>query len=198
MTPYTTEDLERDLRHALEVGDPEEIGRIAREIDQWEKSATSVAPHAAALWYAEQNLRVFPLQPGSKVPFKGSRGCHDATSDLEAVNAWWGATPDANIGLATGGLVDVVDIDGELGQRSRARNTAMFDSLHVIGKVLTPRPGGMHLYVPATGKGNKAGLLGGIDYRGVGGYVVAPPSRTDVGSYRWLRPLDVAQLGGVA
>jgi hypothetical protein len=53
----------------------------------------------------------------------------------------------------------------------------------------------MHLYVPANpAVGNGAGLLPNVDYRGAGGYVVAPPSRTDVGSYRWLRPLVFKKL----
>lgn len=196
MTPYTDEDLEQDLRHALDVGDPDEIGRLAREVDQRENAAASVPLHAASLWYAEQGLRVFPLQPGTKIPMKGSRGCKDATGEVERIDAWWTATPDANIGLATGpdSGVDVVDIDGELGQRSRVRNWEMFEALDVIGKVITPRPGGMHLYVPATGKGNKAGIIDGVDYRGAGGYVVAPPSRTEVGAYRWLVPLEVERL----
>lgn len=197
MTPYTDTDLERDLRAALDVGDPERIGALAREVDQREKAAASVPLLAAALWYAEQGLPVFPLQPGTKIPMKGSRGCKDATTDADRIRAWWDATPEANIGLATGYVVDVVDIDGEAGQKSRAELWEAFAEIDAenVGKVLTPSPGGMHIYVPADGTTNGTNLAPSVDYRGLGGYVVAPPSRTDAGSYSWLGPL---RLGGAA
>jgi hypothetical protein len=193
MKPRTLADAEAELRTALDVGDPERIGPLAREVDQRTKAAASVPLHSAALWYAEQGLRILPLTPGTKIPFKGSNGCKDATTDTTQINAWWTKTPDANIGIATGHLVDVVDVDGPAGQKSRATHWEMFEALTVIGKVLTPRPGGMHLYVPAKpGIGNGANLLDKVDYRGDGGYVVAPPSVNEQGTYRWLTPLDVA------
>lgn len=189
MNPQDDTELEQAFRHALDVSDPERIGPLAREIDQRDKAAASVPLVAAALWYAENGLPVFPLQPGTKIPMRGSRGCKDATTDADRIRAWWEATPEANIGLATGHLVDVVDIDGAVGQKSRTQHWEdAFERIEgdMVAKVLTPRPGGMHLYVPATGDGNKAGLYPGIDYRGMGGYVVAPPSRTEQGSYRFL------------
>lgn len=152
----------------------------------------------AALYYALRGLRVFPLQPGAKIPFAGSRGCKDATTDVERVRAWWHPTfgnPDANVGIATGHLIDVVDIDGAVGQASRAQHWEdLFGRIDddAIAKVLTPRPGGMHLYVPATGDGNAAGIVPGVDYRGAGGYVLAPPSviapggKDAPGRYRFL------------
>jgi Bifunctional DNA primase/polymerase, N-terminal len=46
------------------------------------------------------------------------------------------------------------------------------------------------IYLAPTGAGNRAGLLEHVDWRGRGGYVVAPPSRHVSGArYRWLRPL---------
>lgn len=194
MQPYTLADAERDLRAALAVGDDDAIARAARHVDELDKAERRPLPtlHAAALWYAQQGYNVFPLQPGTKIPFKGTRGCKDATNDAAKVAAWWAGAPDANIGLATGHIVDVVDIDGLAGQQSRLASWDMFTALDVVGTALTPRPGGMHLFVPASGHGNKAGLLPGIDYRGRGGYVVVAPSRTEQGTYRFLAPLDTA------
>lgn len=190
MEPYTHADAETDLRAALDIGDPARIETAGTAyLKALDDGATPPTLLASALWYASQGLRVFPLAPGTKIPRKGSRGCLDATTDSEQIRAWWKAEPSANIGIATGHLVDVVDIDGPTGQASRA---AQWDDVfgHIdadaLGKVLTPRPGGMHIYVPATGEGNGAAIAPGVDYRGAGGYVVAPPSRTDVGTYRWL------------
>jgi hypothetical protein len=134
---------------------------------------------SAALYYATQGLRVFPLSPGSKIPFRGSDGCLAATSNADLIRDWWEQDPDSNIGLATGHKVDVVDIDGPAGQKSRVDHWAdIFEQIDAdgIAKVTTPRPGGMHIYVPANGQGNAAAILPGIDIRGAGGYVLAPPS----------------------
>ena len=191
MQPVPTEQLETNLRAAIDAGDEPTIRRISDDLDRRERPQQPVPLVSAALWYASVGLRVFPLQPRSKVPWQRSHGCKDATTDLDRIRAWWAAVPDSNIGIATGHLVDVVDVDGPEGQRSRA---AMWEDTFAkvdadnVGKVLTPRPGGMHIYVPATGEGNLAGIAPGVDYRGAGGYVVAPPSLTDVGSYRWLVP----------
>jgi hypothetical protein len=134
---------------------------------------------ASALWYATQGLRVFPLSPGRTIPFRGSDGCLGATSNADLIRDWWEQDPDSNIGLATGYKVDVVDIDGPAGQKSRVDHWAdIFEQVDSdkVAVVSTPRPGGMHIYVPANGQGNAAAILPGIDIRGAGGYVLAPPS----------------------
>lgn len=186
--------LEDQLAAAYAAGtDPTPLEAEVDRLDQAERRTTATL-HQSALWYASVGLRVFPLSPGSKIPYRGSNGCLDATSNPDVITGWWDHSPDANIGIATGHLVDVVDIDGLPGQKSRARHWddifAQVDA-DAIAKILTPRPGGMHLYVPATGDGNKAGILPGIDYRGRGGYVVAPPSvitptHGTPGTYRFL------------
>lgn len=200
MQRYTLDDAARDYAAACARTDQGTMRRLERLVDELDQAPPAPPPslHAAALWYAEHGYHVFPLAPGSKIPRKGSAGFKDATCDRDQVHAWWSAEPDANIGLATGHLVDAVDFDGLLGQTSRAHNWDMFAQLEHRGTVLTPRAGGMHIYVPASGYGNKAGILPGVDYRGLGGYVVAPPSRTDQGSYRFLRPLQVTSAAGAA
>jgi len=174
---------------------------------------------ASALWYASVGLWVFPLQPGHKKPYRGSRGLKEDTTDPDLIRLWWSSRPTANIGIATGHRVDVIDIDGRKGVKSWSDNDDMIAELTHLGHVATPRPGGTHIYMPAVeGRGNKAGLLPGIDYRGTGGYVVAPPSqlveiRDDEGKgsgeaapnakqieqyagvYRWRTPLTLEPLG---
>jgi hypothetical protein len=197
MKPYTAADAETELRAAIDRDDLEAIKRLEKVVDDLDVHPAPVSLHSAALYYASVGLHVFPLSPGSKIPFKGSGGCRDATTDAERINAWWTGNPNANIGIATGHLVDVVDIDGFEGQASRAKNWetnfAAIDT-DALAKVVTPRPGGMHIYVPATGDGNSAGIYAGIDYRGLGGYVVAPPSINEQGSYRFFGPVTFAGL----
>jgi len=50
---------------------------------------------------------------------------------------------------------------------------------------------GWHYYLAPAGLGRRRGLLDRVDYQGLGGYVVAPPSRHPSGrTYRWVRDLD--------
>lgn len=58
--------------------------------------------------------------------------------------------------------------------------------------------GGLHLYIRPTGDTIGSNILPGIDYRGEGGYVVAPPSRGRLGIYVWQTPLTPDVLAAVA
>lgn len=166
-------------------GDYDQAERLCEQLDH--RPIPGLLP--SALWYAYHGLGVFPLQPGTKVPLRGSRGCKDASTNPAVVTAWWARSPSANIGLATGGLVDVIDIDGPVGVASWAN---MDELPPTLGTVSTPRPGGSHLYVASRpGRGNRAAIAPGVDIRGLGGYVVAPPSWSDERQtrYRWRTPL---------
>lgn len=200
MRPQTVDELDARIRQAMAAGKWGEVERLQVDLARAEARAPAIplALGPAALWYAEQGLRVFPLQAGEKIPYPGSRGCLDATSDARQVRKWWMARPESNIGIATGLLVDAIDIDGPLGMRSWLDNEGVFPAS--LGVVSTPRPGGTHLYIAARGGTNRAGVLPGIDLRASGGYVVAPPStlapaaeRDYHGSYTWRHPL---RLGG--
>lgn len=216
MKPYSMADAEADLRAAIDAGDQakvEALGALVDELEAAERKPTATL-HQAALWYAGVGLHVFPLRAGSKIPLAKCDRCKardcpgpqecahdlchglkDATTDAERVARWWTDMPNANIGLATGDGFDAVDIDGQPGQQSRVAHWAdIFGAVDAdnLAKVLTPRPGGMHIYVPPTGDGNAAGIVPGVDYRGVGGYVLAPPSviapggKDHPGTYRFL------------
>ena len=60
--------------------------------------------HAAINYVNKGQMKVFPLQPGSKEPYPGSRGFKDASDDVMTVTKWWEERPDSNIGVATGGF----------------------------------------------------------------------------------------------
>lgn len=204
MTPHTPAEAEQALRDAIDSGDPARIAAAEADVDRLDNPTPKAPLLASALWYAEQGIPVFRILPGRKHPFPGSHGLKDATTDPDEIRNLWGRTPDANIGLATGHRFDVVDIDGPLGQKSRAEHwDTVFATIDAnqLAKVLTPRPGGMHIYVPVTGDGNGAGIAPGVDYRGQGGYVLAPPSvitaggKDHPGHYRFLGTPNLAALG---
>ena len=153
----------------------------------------------AALAYASRGVPVFPCKPGGKAPLT-HHGHLDATVDPEQIRKWWTRWPSANIGIPTGersGLL-VLDIDPDKGgDASLATLVSEHGPLPTTTTVKTGS-GGRHIYLRyPTGSGisNSAGKLGpGLDVRGEGGYVIAPPSYT-TGPYTTLHkaPLAVPQ-----
>jgi hypothetical protein len=160
--------------------DPEALARVCAILDVDEPLPTLAE---AALTYVRAGIAVFPLVAGQKVP-RTSNGFKGASLDEDMVAAWWTRWPDANIGFPTGHLFDVIDVDGPPGYLSLAdlRDEGLVPD--VLARVVTAR-GGAHLYITPTGDGNTAGLRPGIDYRGLGGYVVAPPSLSAATGRRW-------------
>jgi hypothetical protein len=132
-------------------------------------------------------------QPG-KHPLGGlvPHGVKDATTNRARVLAWWTRHPLANIGLATGFRFDVLDVDGPAGTQA-IRELAATHGLHSSGPLVRTGGGGWHFYLAPTDLGNAqpAGLAH-VDWRGRGGYVVAPPSRHASGhQYRWAAGRDL-------
>lgn len=147
---------------------------------------------AHALWYAARGVPVFPLKPGTKLPAT-RHGVKDASTEPHAVAALFmdGRRP-FNIGLACGHLFDVIDVDTtDWSIIEQAAGGLPQEAW--LGVARTPR-GGCHIYIPpAPGASNKVGMLPGIDYRALGGYVVAPPSAlhnpdATVGRWEWVDP----------
>lgn len=137
----------------------------------------------AALFYAAQGWRVFPCRPGNKEPLTAN-GCHDASTDVDVIRTWWTKTPDANIGIATGersGL-SVIDLDGDEG-------IANGRALNLTSPMWSKTGDGEQLfYKHIDGARNSVKRIApGIDTRGEGGYVIAPPSVHPNGKrYTWL------------
>lgn len=199
MRSITLAEAEADLRLALDQGDAATICAAAELVDRLDRPSPPPSALGAALWYAQRGLHVFPCKAGLKAPAT-RKGVKDATLDTDVINRWWHAEPLANVAIATGWLVDVVDFDGPAGVRSRLDHWEEFDG-EVLAKVLTPRPGGMHWYIPQVpDTKNGAHVLPGIDYRALGGYVVAPPSvlveapDQVAGTYRFLDATGLAAL----
>lgn len=139
---------------------------------------------AAALAYAARGWYVFPCLPRLKVPVRDSAGHLDATLDPARIRAWWRINPNYNVAIATGpsGLF-VVDVDPQ-GKadwtETLAGDAALARTVALSPIVSTPR-GGVHVYMAGKGPTSASKLAPGIDTRGEGGYVLAPPSYVDDG-----------------
>jgi hypothetical protein len=108
---------------------------------------------------------------GSLVP----HGVKDATCNRARVLGWWTRHPQANIGLATGHVFDVLDIDGPAGAQA-IQELAAEHSLQSFGPLVRTGGGGWHFYLAPTGLGNASPAgLAHMDWRGRDGYVVARP-----------------------
>jgi hypothetical protein len=165
----------------------------------------------AALAYAARGWAVFPCHEPAhgfcscrrldcSSPAKHPRtpkGLHDAITDREVITAWWRLWPGANVGVRTGAVSGVVVLDVDVDKGGLA-------TLHDLQRrhaTLPPSPavrtggGGRHYWFahPAHSVRNSAGRLGpGLDVRGDGGYVIAPPSRHATGGrYLWASEMPL-------
>jgi hypothetical protein len=147
----------------------------------------------AALGYVRHGWSVIPLQPRRKrpcfplLPIKQSildrygrpkrtwQPYQQRLPTEEEVIRWWGMCPDANIGIVTGTVsgIIVLDLDGlELIQHPRT-------PISLTGK-------GMHIFYRHPGGRVRGFVRPGMDFKGDGGYVVAPPSIHPSGvRYAW-------------
>jgi hypothetical protein len=173
-----------------------------------------------ALAYAARGWRVMPLHniengictcragpnrpkagaecpsPGKHPRIKTGRNFAAATVDRAQIEAWFNKWPNSNIGIATGSRSNlvVVDLDGEQGfatLRGLLNGRALPDTLIAAsGRIGI----GAHLYftcseISPTNSGN------GLDVRGDGGLVVAPPSMHVSGRpYAWVSGSEPAAI----
>ena len=161
-----------------------------------------------ALYYAELGLAVFPLAYRNKVPaIEG--GCKAATTEKSKIERWWNQNPRYNIGIATGnksnGLV-VIDLDvdknkGIDGYEVLRDWQNKHGELPETWQSITGRGGYHYFYKDTITHSNKVGLYEGVDIRGEGGYIVAPPSVHPNGNtYEWEqepKEYEIAQVDDI-
>ncbi|WP_051343962.1 bifunctional DNA primase/polymerase [Alicyclobacillus herbarius] len=152
--------------------------------------------HRVTVWqyavrYAQQGWPVFPCQAGGKRPLT-RHGYKDATTELERIDEWACAFPNANLAVATGRVskVWVLDIDLRHGGMVNWRELVTEHASIAPTWCVRTGGGGWHLYFRYShdapiGCGVGSGRLQGIDWRGDGGYVLVPPSRTEQ-AYAWV------------
>jgi hypothetical protein len=127
-------------------------------------------------------------------------GLDDATTDAAQIAAWWTQWPDANILIATGAVSGFVAVDLDPARGGEDHVGDLERTHSPVPRTVTSRTGGAgrHLLfrVPEGGLSNSNNkIANGIDVRGNGGYIVAPPSaHLSGGSYAWdalCRPGEV-------
>ena len=161
----------------------------------------------AALGYARRRRPVFPTwpltddgcacgKPNCDRPGKhpiglvAPRGFKDATTDVQTVRRWWARWPDAGIGTPTGPNWFALDVDKEA---ALVQLVAEHGPLPPTVEVVTPRPG-RHLYLLGSASNSDTALPDGLNVRGLGGYVLLPPSPHENGVYEWRTAPDEAPI----
>lgn len=141
--------------------------------------------------YGQMGWSVIPLVARQKRPLVAWESYQTRAPARETVAGWLARWPRCNLGVVTGrvsGLV-VLDVD------PAHDGTASLEALEVAHAPLPPTQetrtggGGRHLYFrhPGGNVRNRAAIAPGLDVRGDGGYVVAPPSIHPSGApYEWL------------
>lgn len=162
--------------------------------------ATEQQIRDAALAYLALGWSVIPMQPRGKRPMVRWTSYQSQRPSRAEVEHWYRHWPDANVGIVTGRLSGllVLDVDaGHGGAESLAQLEHEFGAIEPTLECLTGG-GGRHLYFRHFGETvpNKAGFRAGLDLRGDGGVVVAPPSIHPSGRpYRWRAGCGPGELG---
>jgi hypothetical protein len=145
----------------------------------------------AALEYLHRRWSVIPMQSHGKRPAIRWLEFQHRHAGREEVRDWFARSPASNVGIVTGtisGLI-VLDIDPKHGgDASLAELSRRHGPLPPSIEAVTGG-GGRHVYFAHPGGlvRNKVGIAPGIDLRGEGGCVVAPPSLHASGkAYVWL------------
>jgi hypothetical protein len=140
----------------------------------------------AAYRYTDMGLRVIALSGKMPNALIHRHGLHDSLDvNADDVQLQWAFNNHATtgIGILTGPVYYVVDIDGEEGAR---------EWRNIAGRLLPTRwvartGRGLHIWYADYRAWPTAKLASKLDFKGVGGYVAAPPSLHPSGvRYEWL------------
>jgi Bifunctional DNA primase/polymerase, N-terminal/Primase C terminal 2 (PriCT-2) len=162
-----------------------------------------------ALRYAtERGWHVFPVPPGTKKSYKSAQYSDGrrwgATKDRDQISQDFTHWPNAGIGIPTGedNKIWVTEADtpkghGVDGIAAMKALEEKHGPLPATLQAISPS-GSIHWYWRWPDNGtvianSSSAIAKGVDIRGEGGMVVAPPTvKPDVGAYRWLNNNPVA------
>ena len=148
-----------------------------------------------ALYYLRRGWSVVPVRRGEKIPaipwhqFQNRRATEAEIQD-------WFADPTMGVGIVTGAIsnLTVADFDGDIGAATEQDILSRLGA----GPVALTGGGGCHRFFSHPGKKvpTRKGILPGMDIRGDGGFIVAPPSVHASGrQYSWDVDAHVDDLG---
>lgn len=159
----------------------------------------------AAVTYARRGWSVVPVHTPGTDGFSCHRsGCPaagkhpslhweahmQAAATEETVTGWWERWPDANVGVITGSVSDVVVVDVDPRNGGDVSLQTLEDHWGPLPATPVSRTGGggWHHWFSAGGERHPSRVIGpGLELKGEGGVVVAPPSMHASGTvYRWL------------
>ena len=153
----------------------------------------------AALDYGRLGWSVIPIECRGKRPLIRWQVYQYRRVDPAEMAEWFRRWPDANIGVVTGMVSNLVVLDLDPRHGADASLEQLEREHGPFAETVEARTGGggRHLYFAHSGQilRNRVGIAPGVDLRGDGGYVVAPPSVHACGeSYRWERSPHVSCL----
>jgi hypothetical protein len=151
----------------------------------------------AALKYLEKGFSIIPCRPDKK-PYISWAEYQDKKPTEDEVREKWERWPNANIGLITGRISEIVAVDVDDMEKGPA-NLAQYISPSIETPMAETPSGGLHLFFkhPDFDIQNNAGTIPGCDFRGDRGYILVEPSYCSYdkkgkhieGNYTWLKSI---------
>lgn len=137
-------------------------------------------PLKTATIYLGRGWSVIPIEPGGKRPLVRWEEFQQRHPSAQEIKSWFKRWPDANLAVVTGEVSKLVVLDLDPphgGEASLADLERQHGPLPQSVEAVTGG-GGRHVYFQHPGgvMRNRVGLAPGIDLRGDGGLIVAPPS----------------------
>lgn len=138
-------------------------------------------------------FKYFPCVAGDKEPALAGDWRGHATDNEETIQGWLDAGLNLALDCEASGIT-VIDLDGgEIGEATWQRLQAEHGSAGETYTVRTPR-GGRHLYFVGRAASSVQKLGPKVDTRGLGGYVLCPPSMVGGSPYEEIHQTAVAPL----
>lgn len=153
---------------------------------------TTRTAEQAALDYLGRGWSVIPVREREKRPAVAWKVYQSKCASEETLRDWFSRSPDYNVAIVTGALsgVVVLDVDPRHGGNESLRALERKHGALPVTIESATGGGGRHLYFahPGGEVHNRTNIEPGIDLRGDGGCIVAPPSVHPSGKrYRWKK-----------